>query len=146
MIWAFSRALSLQEGWESLNRRIFTEDLQVRREKRMQANPPKFFKELYATKQQLNQVCDELKSGIASVNLSIKSLEQKMDTRFTEVESRFTGIDARFEEAKATSHRMLALMEEMRAENRYVLDGYAQVYEGQKALEERVTRLEEKSV
>ena len=119
----------------------------------MQANPPKFSKELYATKQQLDEVCDELKSDIASVNLSIRSLEQKMDARFTEVESRFTGIesrftgiDARFEEAKAISHRMLALMEDMRAENRYVLDGYAQIYEGQKALEERVTRLEEKSV
>ena len=98
----------------------------------MQANPPKFSKELYATQQQLNEVRGELKSEIASVNLSIRSLEHKMD--------------ARFEEAKAANHRMLALMEEMRAENRYVLDGYAQIYAGQKALEERVTHLEEKSI
>ena len=115
--------------------------------------------EMPATQSMLYEVRGELKSDITSVQLSVKSLEKKMDARFIEVDARFKEVDARFDKVDArfeevnsklesmlaAMHKSNALVEEQNARNRYVLDGYAQLFDSNKSLEGRVENLEKKA-
>ena len=66
---------------------------------------PRKTKDLPATLGALENVRSELKSNITGVRLEVKSLEKKMDAKFSQM-------DAKFEEMKSVNYRMLALLEE----------------------------------
>jgi tetrahydromethanopterin S-methyltransferase subunit G len=87
---------------------------------------PKKSSDIPATKRHLDDFRSELKSEIASLNLRISSLESK--------------IDSKFEEVLAAIHKNSALVEAQEDRNKYVLDGYSQLYKRQEDLEEKVDR------
>ncbi len=62
-------------------------------------------------------------------------LNHRMDAKFKGLESKFMGLESRFEglesrmsEMKSEFHRVALLVEEQNARNKYVMDGYAQLY------------------
>ena len=126
---------------------------------------PKKSGDVFATKSMLDNFRDELKSDITSVNLEVKSvrsdvkaLDKRIDARFNEVDARFDKVDARFNEVDSRFHkvdskleqvisgihRVTALVEEQNAQNRYVLDGYASLYDSQENIKVRLQKIEEK--
>lgn len=64
------------------------------------------------------------------IKSTINSLEKKIDARFNQM-------DSKFELVLSEIHRMAVLMEEQNSRNKFVLDGYASLYERQERLELR---------
>lgn len=83
------------------------------------------------------------------IKASINSLEKKQEARFNHVDARFNQVDARFNEMESTMQTMMSemqriavLMEEQNSRNKFVLDGYASLYERQDRVEARVDAFE----
>ena len=84
-------------------------------------------------------------SKFKSIDSRFKEVEvqfRSVDARFKEVDARFDKVDARFDKVDAgimqilsTVHRMKALIEEQNSRNKYVLDGYEQIYRRMDRLE-----------
>lgn len=77
--------------------------------------------DIAATNSRIDAVRDELKADIASLRIEAKAdvarLESKIDKLSLQI------------------HQMMIMMEEQRAQNIYVLDGYASLYDRQERLE-----------
>ena len=89
---------------------------------------PRKSADLFVTKGQLDAVESSLRKEITSLRLEMKA--------------GFTSIEAKFVSMEAKLAQMLALMEEQRAQNRFVLDGYTSLHDEQKGINTRVGNLE----
>lgn len=58
-----------------------------------------------------------------------------IDEKFSALDCKFISIETQLAKIDSTLHNMLALYEEQNARNKFVLDGYAQIYERQKVLD-----------
>ncbi len=76
---------------------------------------------LYEMEERLNHRMD---AGFKQVDAKFKGLESK----FMGLESRFEGLESKMSEMKSEFHRVALLVEEQNARNKYVMDGYAQLY------------------
>lgn len=56
-------------------------------------------------------------------------LNTKIDSRFHEVKSEVHGLKSEMQALKSEMHRIALLTEEQNARNKFVMDGYAQIYE-----------------
>ena len=107
---------------------------------------------LPATQGMLNLHQKQFKADLKSFKKSMEARFNQIDARFSEIDSRFNQIDARFSkvdsrfnhlEAQLSTilsevHRIAILMEEQNSRNKYVLDGYDQIYKRQERLEVNV--------
>jgi hypothetical protein len=125
-------------------------------------------KHIPVTKELLYEVRNELKSDISVLGHKMVGLDKKIDAvvarvdlidakldgKFAEVDARFAQIDARFEQIDARfdtleskldgfMHSIKVLVEDQKANNVYVLDGYQQLFARQDRLEARVFKLEQ---
>lgn len=84
---------------------------------------------LYEMEERLNHRMDagfhKMDSKFSGVDSKFGSLESK----FSGLESRFSGLESQFSGMKSEMHRIALLVEEQNARNRYVMDGYAQLYD-----------------
>lgn len=99
-------------------------------------NKPVRSKDIPATQGMLYRVRDELKHETVSLRHDMNSGFKHIDARFERVEARFEKIDAQFERVEAkletvisSVHRVGLIVEEQNARNKYVLDGYAQLWD-----------------
>jgi hypothetical protein len=96
------------------------------------------------TKGQFDEFRAEIQYSITSQNLDLKSfrketdskfnqLDVKFETKFNQLEARIDQLEikleARFTNIEAMLHKILLNIEEQNARNKYVLDGYAQLYD-----------------
>ncbi len=63
-----------------------------------------------------------------------------MDDQFRAIDARFTEMDAKFERVLSEIFRIGVLVEEQNNRNRFVLDGYASLYERQERFEATMNR------
>ena len=107
-----------------------------------------------ATQSSITHLKKHVDKRIDSLELRMASFENKMDARFTQVDARFTHVDARFTHVDAQLndlkasianvlsevHRIALLTEEQNARNKYVLEGYDQIFKRQDRLEVEVNQ------
>lgn len=67
----------------------------------------------------------------------------KMDARFDKMDAHFDAVLARIDKTQSDLHRSLLLMEEQRAQNVFVLDGYTSLRDRQDRIEKRLAHLED---
>lgn len=124
---------------------------------------PERSRDLLVTQGMLYAVRDELRSEIKSSTLSLKSEFTGLKSEFTGLKSdfmglksEFTGLKAEFGDLKSTVEKMAAtvaqmdvkfyqmraLMEEQRAENMAVMDGFRVLFVRQDRVEKRVDEVE----
>ncbi|MCB0351207.1 MAG: hypothetical protein KDD38_08490 [Bdellovibrionales bacterium] len=92
----------------------------------------------------------EMNSKFEKVNSRFEEMNskfQEVNSRFGEINSKFEKVNSRFEEVNsnfekilAVTHRTNALVEAQEDRNRYVLDGYTQLFQRQEILEEKMDR------
>lgn len=84
----------------------------------------------------------------------LRASEKRTDARFNQIDARFSQIDAKFSQVDAKFnqlesqistvlseiHRLAILVEEQNARNKYVLDGYEQIFQRQDRLEIEVNQ------
>ena len=107
--------------------------------------------ELPATQLMLTTLRKQIKSEINSLEKRLDSKFNQVDSKFSQVESRFNQVDSKFSQVESRFnqvdskielvlseiHRIAILMEEQNSRNKFVLDGYASLYERQDRLELR---------
>lgn len=76
---------------------------------------------------------------IAVTRSMLFEVRDELLTRINGFEHR---IDGRFDRLQADIHRIALLVEDQNARNKFVLDGYASIYDRQEKLESRVKLLE----
>ena len=94
---------------------------------------------VYKFESRLHQSQGEAKTEFRGVRTEIAGIRSditRMDTKFSGMEVKFSGMEANIEfiksdvaEIKSELHRVALLVEEQKAQNRFVLDGYSQLYE-----------------
>ena len=84
-------------------------------------------------KAEINSSEKRLESKINQVESKINQVESKIN----QVESKINQVDSKVELVLSEIHRMAILMEEQNSRNKFVLDGYASLYERQDRLELR---------
>ena len=79
------------------------------------------------------------------IRADMRSLEKKMDARFSQVDVRFSQVDARLSQVESgiqsvlsEVHRVALMMEEQNKRNIFVLEGYDQLYKRMDRLESNV--------
>jgi hypothetical protein len=128
---------------------------------------PKRSADIPVTKGQFDEFRAEIQYSITSHNLELKAFRKETESKFNQLdakfEAKFNELDAKFEakfnqlearidqleikiEARFTSieavlHKILLTIEEQNARNKYVLDGYAQLYD---RIEEHKTAVDKK--
>lgn len=107
--------------------------------------------ELPATQLMLTTLRKQIKSEINSLEKRLDSKFNQVDSQFSQVESRFNQVDSKFSQVESRFnqvdskielvlseiHRIAILMEEQNSRNKFVLDGYASLYERQDRIELR---------
>ena len=93
--------------------------------------------ELPATQLMLTTLRKQIKSEINSLEKRLDSKFNQVDSQFSQVESRFNQVDSKVELVLSEIHRIAILMEEQNSRNKFVLDGYASLYERQDRIELR---------
>ena len=90
---------------------------------------------------------ENLPATVGMINLlefkiksDFKSLEKKMDARFNRVDAQFNTIESGLANVASEVRRMAILMEEQNTRNKFVLDGYEQLYKRQDRLEQMTER------
>ncbi len=106
--------------------------------------------EIRSTEKRLSSKINKIDARFASIDARFNQMEARfsdIDARFNQMEARFSDIDARFniiesklDKVLAEVHRMAVLMEEQNARNRFVLEGYDQLYKRQDRLEIEVEK------
>ncbi len=86
--------------------------------------------DLPATQSMLTTLRKQIKS-------EINSSEKRLESKINQVESKINQVDSKVELVLSEIHRMAILMEEQNSRNKFVLDGYASLYERQDRLELR---------
>ena len=84
-------------------------------------------------KSEINSSEKRLESKINQVESKINQVESKIN----QVESKINQVESKIELVLSEMHRMAILMEEQNSRNKFVLDGYASLYERQDRLELR---------
>jgi hypothetical protein len=93
-----------------------------------------FKAEIQETKLHIDSLRTEVKAEIQETNLRLDSLRTELKADIQNVEKRMM---AGFEDIKSAIHRLTAMVEEQRAQNVYVLDGYTSLFDRQERLEKR---------
>lgn len=77
----------------------------------------------------------------------LRASEKRTDARFNQIDARFSQVDGKFNQLESQVaqvlseiHRLAILVEEQNARNKYVLDGYEQIFQRQDRLEIEVNR------
>ena len=86
--------------------------------------------DLPATQSMLTTLRKQIKS-------EINSSEKRLESKINQVESKINQVESKIELVLSEMHRMAILMEEQNSRNKFVLDGYASLYERQDRLELR---------
>ncbi|MBL7672097.1 MAG: hypothetical protein JNM39_16555 [Bdellovibrionaceae bacterium] len=124
-------------------------------QKQFKADLKSFKKSMEARFNQIDARFSEIDSRFNQIDARFSEIDSRfnqIDARFSEIDSRFNQIDARFSkvdsrfnhlEAQLSTilsevHRIAILMEEQNSRNKYVLDGYDQIYKRQERLEVNV--------
>jgi urate oxidase len=76
------------------------------------------------------------------IKSNMNSLEKRLESKINQVESKINQVDSKVELVLSEIHRMAILMEEQNTRNKFVLDGYASLYERQDRLELRFDKHE----
>ncbi len=63
---------------------------------------------------------------------------EQMEARFEQIDSRFAKVESKIEKLSSEIHYQTVLIEQQAAENRFVLDGYANLYDRQDRVEEKL--------
>lgn len=112
----------------------------------MKTNTPKKSKDIPVTQEMLYEVRDELIHRMDSRFSGMDSRFASMDSRFASMDAKFANIDEKFEKVLSEIHRIGLLVEEQNSRNKYVLDGYEQIYRRQeffeKSIDQRVSNVE----
>lgn len=75
---------------------------------------------------------NEMEARFKEIDARFDKMEARfaeIDARFDKMEARFEKIEAKLEQVLSAVHRIGLLVEEQNVRNKYVLDGYAQLYE-----------------
>ena len=96
-----------------------------------------YFWWLYPTKLKLNSQQKEFKSNI-------NSFEKRLDSKFSQIESKLNQVESKIELVLSEIRRMIVLIEEQNARNKFILDGYASLHERLDRLELRFDQHEKK--
>ena len=72
------------------------------------------------------------------IKSDIKSTEKKLEAKINQVESKINQVESKIELVLSEINRMAILMEEQNSRNKFVLDGYASLYDRQDRLETRM--------
>ena len=89
---------------------------------------PERAKDVPVTQKMLYLVRDELKSDV-------KSLEHRLNARFSSHDSRFESIESKLEKMSSDIHSIKILVEEQNAKNNIVLDGLTSLFYRQDRIE-----------
>lgn len=92
--------------------------------------------EIKSTEKRLNSKFHKIDARFAFIDARFN----QMEARFSEIDARFNAIESKIDKVLAEVHRMAVLMEEQNARNRFVLEGYDQLYKRQDRLEIEVDR------
>lgn len=93
--------------------------------------------DLPATQSMLNSLHKQIKSNISSSEKKLESKINQVESKISQVESKINQVDSKVELVLSEMHRMAVLMEEQNTRNKFVLDGYASLYERQDRIELR---------
>lgn len=70
-------------------------------------------------------LCQRMDTGFYKIDARFSSVESK----FSSIDARFNDMDSQFADIKSELHRVALIVEEQNARNKFVMDGYAQIYE-----------------
>lgn len=79
-----------------------------------------------------SEFSSELRSEIGGVKSDVAGIKSKLNivkSDIAEIKSDLSGVKSELSGVKSELHRVALLVEEQNARNKYVLDGYAQLYE-----------------
>lgn len=79
---------------------------------------------------------DGIDKRLGGFEIRFQELEAKFDARFDNLVFMIQGLGAKVEKLTAMVHRSLTLHEEQEARNKYVLDGYQNLFDRQNRMEE----------
>ena len=85
--------------------------------------------DLPATQLMLTTLRKQIKSEINSSEKRLESKINQVESKINQVESKINQVDSKVELVLSEMHRMAILMEEQNSRNKFVLDGYASLYE-----------------
>ena len=100
--------------------------------------------DLPATQSMLTSLQKQIKANINSSEKRLESKISHVESKINQVESKVNNIESKIELVLSEVHRMAVLMEEQNTRNKFVLDGYASLYERQDRLELRFDQHEKK--
>jgi chromosome segregation ATPase len=116
-------------------------------------------KDLPATQGMLTLVQNQIKTGLLSLDkktqsrfdtvdarfsqvdaefANIRSEFSKMNSRFSKIDSRFSEMDSKFASLHSELSRIAVIIEAQDSRNRFVLEGYEQVYHRQDRFEQKI--------
>lgn len=139
---------ALSETEQSLKHSITSLGLELRSvETRLTAKQNALEEKIDAVEARLNAKIDAVE---ARLNAKIDAVEARLNAKIDAVEAKLdakiTKLDSKLELVLAAVHRVAALVEEQNSRNRYVLDGYASLYDAQEDIKARLEKLEKKGV
>ena len=88
----------------------------------------------------------KIDARFAQIDLRFAKIDErfaKMEARMDRLEAAIHALGARMERIEAAILRLTAIIEEQNHRNRYVMDGYSQMYQLNSSVDERLARLEE---
>ncbi len=111
-------------------------------------------KDLPATQGMLTLVQNQIKTGLLSLDKKTQSRFDTVDARFSQVDaefanmrsefskidSRFSEIDSKFASLHSELSRIAVIIEAQDSRNRFVLEGYEQIYYRQDRFEQKIDR------
>ncbi|MGE3974066.1 MAG: hypothetical protein AB7F59_06020 [Bdellovibrionales bacterium] len=107
--------------------------------------------DLHGFRAEMNGKFEGINGKLAGIDGRFDAIDGKfaeIDGRFEALDGKFKAVDKQFEslsaEMRSHFHNMKLLIEEQNARNKYVLDGYTQIFDRQNKLDSRVSSLEKK--
>jgi chromosome segregation ATPase len=138
-----SEHLPATQGMLNLHQKQFKADI-----KSLKKSMEGRFDQVDSRFSEINGQFSDVNSRFSEIDSRFNQVEarfSRIDSRFDQVEARFSKMDSRFNymEAQLSNvlsevHRIAILMEEQNSRNKYVLDGYDQIYKRQDRLEVNV--------
>ncbi len=99
---------------------------------------PERAKDVPVTQKMLYLVRDELKSDVKSLEHKMNARFSSQDSKFNSIEARFESIEAKMEKISSDIHSIKILVEEQNAKNNIVLDGLTSLFYRQDRIEKLV--------
>ena len=75
------------------------------------------------------RLADKIDSGLSCIRGEMSGMKSELKSEISGVKSEISGIKSEIFGVKSELHRVALLVEEQNARNKFVLDGYAQLYE-----------------